>query len=123
MRGSRKEKTRKTRLRAEDFRENYIDNGTSLFRRHWFLFFDSADCMAASLFNRLQIRPKVKFVWTRGDCRYNMILCRVAKREADLFRKAMNDLVTKMAIIGDREYESFCRDAIRELREGLAPES
>ena len=105
-----------------DFRENYIDSGPSRFRFHRFLYIDSDRQMAFSLFNRLHIRPKFDSVWQSRETDYRLVFCKVRKKEADLFRQAMKDLMNKMLLCGDLEYEKFCGEIIGAMKEACAEE-
>ena len=85
--------------------------------RKSFLFFDDDNHSAASLFNRYQVRIKVKGAWVKQGEKYKVILCKVRNRDVPKFRQAMEDLKTKMLLIGNTDYEDFCERFQKDLKD------
>ena len=87
------------------------------FRKH-FMFFDDGNHSAGSLFCRHQVQIRVQGVWISNDEKYRLIVCDVRRKDVPKFTLAMEELKNKMWLIGNADYEAFCKKIMSELREG-----
>ena len=87
--------------------KNYIDLGRSLPGR-WerYVYLDTDEFLARSLFVRHMIRVKVEGVMTRENEEYRLVALKVLKKDEALFLQAMEELKGKMLLFGHRDYES-----------------
>lgn len=97
-----------------------MDNCVELTRKFpglqkYFAFFDDCNYSAASLFNRYQVRIKVKGSWSKEGDKYKVILCKVWRKDVPKFIRAMEDLKTKMLLIGNTDYEEFCERFLKQV--------
>lgn len=98
--------------------ENCIELKTKLpgFRKS-FIFFDDRNHSAASLFNRYQVPIRIQCAWKTEDGEFKAICCKVRRKDVPNFKQAMEDLKTKMLLLGNLDYEAFCERFIKELKE------
>jgi len=82
-----------------------------------FAFCDDDNHSSVSLFNRNRVRITPKGSWIKDGVKYRIVLCSVRTKDVPLFRKAMEELKTKMLLIGNTDYEAFCEEIIPGLRE------
>ena len=85
--------------------------------RTHFAFFDDDNHSAASLFNRNKVRITPKGAFTKEGEKYRIVLCSVRTKDVPLFRKAMEELKTKMLLIGNTDYEAFCEEVLSMMEE------
>ncbi len=94
---------------------NYLEKKTRLpgIRRH-FVFFDDLNFSSESLLYRNRVRIRFKAIATDKDSKYMVVFCTVRRRDAERFIRAMEELKNKMLLIGNTDYEAFCREFLPE---------
>ena len=87
--------------------KNYIDLGKSAFGA-WenYVYLDTEEFLAKSLFVRHMIRAKVEHVMGRENEKYKLVALKVLKKDEPLFRRAMEELKGKMLLFDHRDYET-----------------
>ena len=87
--------------------KNYIDLGRS-FPGAWerYVYLDTDEFLAKSLFVRHMIRVKVEGVMERENEEYRLVAVKVLRKDRALFRQAMEELKGKMLLFGHRDYET-----------------
>ena len=87
--------------------KNYIDLGKSTLG-NWenYVYLDTDEYLARSLFVRHMIRVKVEHVMEREGEEYRLIGLKVLKKDEEMFRKAMEELKGKMLLFGHRDYDT-----------------
>lgn len=73
--------------------------------------------VADSLFYKREIPVKFKDEMVRDGDKYRAIFCKVRKKYKQKFEEALEELKTKMALLGHLDYEDFCYDMLKKLEE------
>ena len=96
---------------------NYLEKRTRLrgFRRH-FAYFDDENFSSESLLYRNRVRIRIEVVVRKKDSKYLVVFCTVRRQDAERFIRAMEELKNKMLLIGNTDYEAFCRRFIPQPR-------
>jgi len=87
-----------------------------------FVFIDSRECSAVTVFNKRNLKVKVKETWTKNEgvfLRYQFALCNVPKKNAASFIEAMRELKDNMPLLGYSDYIQVCEDLFGLLLENL----
>ena len=85
--------------------KNYIDLGKGkLGAWEHYVYLDTEEFLARSLFLRHMVRVKVESVMGRENETYRLVAVRVMKKDEPLFRKAMEELKGKMLLFGHKDY-------------------
>lgn len=85
-----------------------------------FMFFDTADYLADDVFikNNLPVKFSKKEM-THPEWPYKIVLCKVKKKDIDIFVKSMEDLANKMLISGYPDYINFCNTLVSFLESNV----
>ena len=78
---------------------------------------------ADSLFYKRKIPVKFKDEMVREGDKYRVIFCRIPKKFRQAFEEAMEELKTKMCLLGYNDYEEYCESLMKELEEDETEES
>ncbi len=95
----------------------------SLFNCHY-MFFDTEEYLADSLFIQHQITVKFQFEYASPEGPYLAVFCSVRKKDEDEFLEALQELPDKMLLFGHTDYlqaSTAFFDKIREGRKGREP--
>lgn len=103
---------------------NYIDLGKA-FMGVWehYVYLDTDEYLARSLFARHMIRVKIESVMGREDEEYKLVALKVLKKDEEKFLRAMEELKGKMLLFGHRDYETHGGALMRMTREMLQEEA
>ena len=103
---------------------NYIDLGKSLLGG-WehYVYLDTDEFLARSLFNRHGIHVKLDGVMERENELYRLVALRVLKKDEELFLRAMEELKGKMLLFGHRDYDARGSRLIEITRELIRKEA
>ena len=95
---------------------NYFKTG------NWFrckyIYMDTEDYLADSLFYKREIPMRFKGTLSRKDDEYCIVYCSFPKKYETSFLEAMEELKNKMMLLGHLDYESYCEEVIGILEEG-----
>ena len=95
---------------------NYIALGGLLFQRYAYVDLNvNENYVADSLLYRHKIPVKFMDEYVREEDRYRIIFCRIPKKFRAAFEKAMEELTTKMNLLGHTDYEDYCETLMKEL--------
>lgn len=89
--------------------KNYILIQKHLFRTEYF-FADTGEHLADQLFVNEKIKVSFRKEYVKKGEKYILISCKVWNKENSKFFKAMEKLRNKMALVGNTDYEKFCKD-------------
>ena len=101
--------------------KNYIDLGKNLLGT-WehYVYLDTPEILAKSLFVRHMVALKPEGVMTRENEKYCLVAVKVQKKDKEKFLRSMEELKGKMLLFGHTDYESrggelmdMTRDIIR----------
>ena len=73
--------------------------------------------VADSLFYKRNIPVKFKDELAREDDKYRVIFCKVKRKYIKDFEEALEELKTKMELLGYLDYEEYCNNIIALLDE------
>ena len=79
------------------------------FRYCHFVYFDTQAHLADSLFYRREIPVHFLKEYCHAEKPYTIIICKVAKRHAEAFCHALEELPAKMQLFGHADYPQFCK--------------
>lgn len=97
---------------------NYYSFGGLLFRRYMYVDLNvNSGYVADSLFFKRKIPVKFKDEMVRDGDKYRMIFCQIPKRFRRAFEESMEELKTKMCLLGHTDYEDYCESLRKELEE------
>ena len=91
--------------------ENFVETKRLLpavYRR--FAFADDMNGSSLSLLYRNRVRIRPKKILGKREGKYRIVVCDVRKKDAENFVRAMEELKNKMLLIGNLDYEAFCRE-------------
>lgn len=95
---------------------NYISLGGLLFQRYAYVDLNlDENYVADSLLYRHRIPVRFKGEFIRDKDNYRVILCRIPRKYRSTFEKAMEELKTKMNLLGHTDYEDYCETLMTEL--------
>ena len=88
---------------------NYISIGGLFSRRYIYVDLNvNSGYAAGSLFYKRQIPVKFKEEMVREGDKYRLITCNIRKKYVKAFMEAMEELKTKMCLLGHNDYEDYC---------------
>lgn len=76
-----------------------------------------SDYVADSLFYKRQIPVYFKDEMVRAGDKYRIIFCKISRRYRKQFEEALEELKSKMALLGHLDYEEYCNNFMKELLE------
>lgn len=90
--------------------------GFSIFHNHY-AYIDMSDNYKADLVFVENGLRHIKFIgdYAHKTIPYSVILCKVRKKDDNLFRECMEKLKDKMLILGNTDYQEFCENLINML--------
>jgi hypothetical protein len=79
-------------------------------RLRWqeYAYFDLPEYFADNLFRQRKLKVKIICEMEKDDTPYNVIFCRVPKKETSSFEAAMGELEKKMLVCGHTDYPEYC---------------
>ena len=98
--------------------KHYISLGGKLYAHY--MYFDlnvDQNYVADSLFFKRQIPVKFKDEMVRDGDKYRAIFCKVKRKYKDKFEEALEELKTKMELLGHLDYLEYCEKVIKDLDE------
>ena len=92
--------------------QNYIPFKTHSLLFYHFAYVDTDRCLALPILKKNRVRMLFTEVGVRDDCRYEIVCCKVRKKDLPAFTKAMAELAEEMPRYGYTDYGSFCEEII-----------
>lgn len=77
--------------------------------RSEYIFADTEEYLADQLFKNGKIRVNFGKEFGHAEKKYLLISCKIWNRDRDKFLRAMEKLRNKMPMVGNTDYEEFCR--------------
>ncbi len=75
------------------------------------------DYVADSLFYKRKVPVHFTNELRRDGDEYRVIICRIPRKFRKLFEEALEELKTKMCLLGHNDYEEYCKNLKAELKE------
>ncbi|MCR5652934.1 MAG: hypothetical protein K6F88_03945 [Ruminococcus sp.] len=94
---------------------NFIKLKSQL-RRQEYAYFDLPKYYADNLLRQRKLKVKIICEMEKEDAPYNVIFCRVPKKETSSFEVAMGELEKKMLVCGHTDYPDFCSEFIKNYK-------
>lgn len=93
---------------------NYIELGTSRFSRYkQFAYIDRMGFLADRIFIENKVRVKFCGDYKHREKNYVVVICKVKKKDVSVFLQSMAELKNRAILMGNTDYESFCKEQIR----------
>lgn len=93
---------------------NYIELGTSRFSRYkQFAYIDTMGFLADRIFIENKVRVKFCGDYKHREKNYIIIICKVKGKDVPMFLKALKELKNRAILMGNTDYETFCKEQIR----------
>ena len=90
---------------------NYIELGTSRFLRNkQFAYIDTMGFLADRIFIENKVRVKFCGDYKHREKNYVVVSCKVKKKDVSVFLQSMAELANRAIVMGNTDYESFCKE-------------
>lgn len=96
---------------------NYLSLEKLSIRYKFFCFIDTKEYLADVLFVKNQVKVHFQKEAHKSDTEYVVIICKVKKRDINMFKKSLEELKQKMVLMGHLDYECFCKDFYQSIEE------
>lgn len=92
--------------------KNYILIQKHLFRSEY-IFADTEEYLADQLFKNEKIRVNFGKEFEHTEEKYLLISCKIWNKDQGKFFRAMEKLRNKMLLVGNTDYEEFCKETFK----------
>ncbi len=90
---------------------NYIELGRSrFFRNKQFAYIDTTGFLADRIFAQNEIKVKFCGDYFHKEKKYVVVMCKVKKKDTSVFLQSMEELANRAILMGNTDYESFCKE-------------
>ena len=97
--------------------KNYIKlTNFSLFN-YYYVFVDAPEYLADQIFIKNKVRVKFSKHMAHPETQYLIIFCKIHKKDEKAFLKSLEELPTKMSLLGYKDYEEGCKLFISMIEE------
>lgn len=96
----------------------YLSLGGRFFLHYMYFDLNVNDSYVAdSLFYKRKIPVKYKDEMVRDGDKYRAIFCRIRKKDKAAFEEALEEIRTKMSLLGHNDYDGYCVKTLAEIDE------
>ncbi len=88
--------------------KNYVPLKKLSLRYHYFCFIDVKEYLADALFVKNKVQVWFGKEYAKEGSVYNVLFCKVKKKDTERFLKTMEELKNKMLLLGYTDYDSQC---------------
>lgn len=74
---------------------------------------DTTGFLADRIFAQNEIRVKFCGDYFHKEKKYVVVMCKVKKKDVPVFLQSMEELTNRAILMGNMDYESFCKEQIR----------
>ena len=93
---------------------NYIQLKSNRFSRYInFVYIDTTGFLADRIFAQNEIKVKFCGDYFHREKKYVVVMCKVKKKDAPVFLRSMKELINRAIIMGNMDYESFCKEQFK----------
>lgn len=93
---------------------NYIELGRSRFSRYkQFAYIDTMGFLADRIFIENKVRVKFCGDYKHREKNYIIVICKVKEKDVPMFLQALKELKNRAILMGNTDYETFCKEQIR----------
>lgn len=90
---------------------NYLQLKSNRFSRYNnFVYIDTTGFLADRIFAQNEIRVKFCGDYFHKEKKYVVAMCKVKKKDMPVFLQSMAELANRAIIMGNTDYESFCKE-------------
>lgn len=90
---------------------NYIQLKSGKLSRYInFAYIDTTGFLADRIFAQNEIRVKFCGDYFHKEKKYVVVMCKVKKKDASAFLQSMAELKNRAILMGNTDYESFCKE-------------
>lgn len=90
---------------------NYIELGRSrFFRNKQFAYIDTTGFLADRIFIENKVRVKFCGDYKHREKNYVVVICKVKEKDVPMFLQALKELKNRAILMGNTDYESFCKE-------------
>lgn len=73
-----------------------------------YVFVDTVECGYEQILKRNQIRIKILREYIKPDSPFRLVICRVKKKDENIFYNCLEQIRNKALLTGYREYDDIC---------------
>lgn len=89
---------------------NYIQLKSGKLSRYInFVYIDTTGFLADRIFAQNEIKVKFCRDYFHKEKKYVVVMCKVKKKDAPVFLQSMEELESRAIIMGNADYETFCK--------------
>ena len=92
--------------------QNYVALKSHSLLFYNIVYFDTARCFALPILKKNHVRMRFTEVGVRDACRYELVGCKIRKKDFPAFTKSMLELAEEMQHYGYSDYADFCEEII-----------
>ena len=90
---------------------NYIELGRSrFFRNKQFAYIDTMGFLADRIFIENKVRVKFCGDYKHREKNYVVVTCKEKEKDVSVFLQSMEGLKNRVILMGNTDYESFCKE-------------
>lgn len=78
-----------------------------------FVYIDTTGFLADRIFAQNEIRVKFCGDYFQKEKKYVIIMCKVKKKDVSVFLQSMAELKNRAILMGNTDYESFCKEQFK----------
>jgi len=93
--------------------KNYIKLQKRSLFYNYYIFVDTKDYLADGLFIKNKVYVHFGKEYTKQNCDYIIIFCKVRKKDEERFLHALKQLENKMLLLEQFYYPEFCRTLLK----------
>lgn len=94
--------------------DNYLQLKSNRFSRYNnFVYIDATGFLADRIFAQNEIRVKFCGDYFHKEKKYVVVMCKVKKKDTPVFLQSMEELANRAIVMGNTDYESFCKEQFK----------
>ena len=97
--------------------KNYVTLKKFSFKFDYYCFFDVAQYLADEIFIKHKVRVWFRQEFQKHESNYLVIFCKVKKKDKKEFLASLEELKSKMLLLGYTDYPDFCEELMKNLEE------
>lgn len=91
--------------------DNYLQLKSNRFSRYNnFVYIDTTGFLADRIFAQNEIKVKFCGDYFHREKKYVVVMCKVKKKDVSVFLQSMAELKNRAILMGNTDYESFCKE-------------
>lgn len=99
--------------------KNYLQLRKFSLRYVYYCIIDADEYLADELFIRHKVKVKFEHEYAKHGTKYLCIFCKIKKKDKLKFLQALEELKSKMLLLGYLDYQKFCEELSRNILEKM----